>query len=226
MTHCNIFSEEDTLLINAQGLHGYSIKELAYSISKPLPVCLKNNKGFIGILIESLLGVITNNRISPDFCELNIELKTIPICSEGYPLENTFICYVPLFKNIGLTWESSYIYKKIRKILWIPIQGSRNSEFFNKKVGHAFIWSPSILEDNYLKKDWEEFMDYIILGKVNKIKSQYGSVLQVKKKSKRNVLTKYINEYGKISLTVPRAFYFRKKFTYSLLKNAFYKKFL
>jgi len=222
MKSLNIFSQEETLLINALGLNGYSIEELANSVSWPLPQNLNYNKGFIGTLIEFILGSDINNKIGPDFPKLNIELKTIPICCKGYPLENTFICYVPLFKNVGLTWKESYFFRKIKKILWIPIKGNRSNSFFKKTIGNAFIWTPNKSESYLLKQDWEDFMDLIISGKIENIRSQHGFILQIKKKCKKNILTKCVDQIGRISLTSPRAFYFKKNFTLQLLKkNAF-----
>ncbi|XBC40781.1 MAG: DNA mismatch repair endonuclease MutH [Buchnera aphidicola (Nurudea yanoniella)] len=223
MENCNIFSQEEILLINARGLFGYNIQELASSVLKFVPICLKYDKGYIGKLIEYILGSSIKNKVNVDFPKLNIELKTIPICIKSRkPIENTFICHVPLIKNTCLLWEDSYIYKKIKKILWVPIYCCSKISISDRIIGRSFIWTPNKFEKNLLKNDWEKFMDLIILGKIKNIKSNHGDVLQIKKKSKnKNSLTKYINEKGELSFTSPRAFYFKKKFTFSITNKYF-----
>ncbi|AAO26762.1 MutH [Buchnera aphidicola str. Bp (Baizongia pistaciae)] len=211
---------EKKLFMHAIGLSGYSIREIVSSLDQPVSNSLVRNKGFVGKILELILGVnVLHGYKCIDFPSLGIELKSIPINSSGYPLEPTFICNIPLKNNsLNITWNNSYFYRKIKKILWIPIIGNRVVSFLDKIVGEAFIWTMSSVQEKILKKDWEEFMDLIIIGKVEYISSKHGQVLQVKKKCKnKHVCIKFINYNGCVKFTNPRAFYFRKSFTWSLL---------
>ena len=52
---------------------------------------LVHRKGKLGQLVERVLGASAGSRQVPDFPELGVELKTIPIDAEGRPRESTFI---------------------------------------------------------------------------------------------------------------------------------------
>jgi DNA mismatch repair protein MutH len=51
-----------------------------------------------------------------DFAALGVELKTIPIDSQGKPLETTFVCVAPLTGNTGVTWETSHVRHKLKRV--------------------------------------------------------------------------------------------------------------
>ncbi|CAL4041986.1 DNA mismatch repair endonuclease MutH [Buchnera aphidicola] len=209
----------ETVLIRfANELSGFSLGELSNMMLKIVPNTLKKDKGFIGRLLEDILGARSGNKAQQDFSDIGIELKTIPIDKNGIPLESTFICTVPLIKNIGLIWRKSYFYKKISRILWIPIKGNKTVPVSDRLIGKPFLWTPNDVQENLIRRDWEEFMDLIVLGGIEDITGQYGEVLQVLKKSKNHsYLTRAIGKNGGIISTVPRFFYLRKKFTFSII---------
>ena len=50
------------------------------------------------------LGASAGNKSLPDFESLDIELKTLPVSTEGQVLETTFVCSIDLnsgFENLG-----------------------------------------------------------------------------------------------------------------------------
>ncbi|BAH82980.1 DNA mismatch repair endonuclease MutH [Candidatus Ishikawella capsulata] len=214
--------DEKTLLLRAQKLAGCTIQELALKAGITVPINLKNNKGWVGILIELNLGAYGNNRAIQDFPHLGIELKTIPINSEGYPLESTFICMASLRGNIGITWNNSYVYHKLTRVLWIPVEGKQNIPLNIRRVGAPVLWSPNAHEEHLLRQDWEELIDMIALGEIENITSSYGEYMQLRSKSaNKQIFTEAIGNNGQIILTTPRAFYLKKKFTSSLLARYF-----
>ena len=101
------------LINRAERISGYNIKQLANIAEIQLPKSLSNNKGFIGQLIEWHLGADAGSKPTPDFEELGIELKTLPIDTHGNPLETTFICMAQLINNTPLTWSNSPVKKKL-----------------------------------------------------------------------------------------------------------------
>ena len=123
--------------------------------------------------------------------------------------------------NHGVIWETSHVKYKLTKVLWIPIQGERTIALADRKVGRPILWMPSPQQEQQLKQDWQELMDMITLGQVEKITARYGTYLQIRPKAANGrALTEAIGENGQIILTRPRGFYLKKSFTWKILNNA------
>ncbi|WP_395496519.1 DNA mismatch repair endonuclease MutH [Arsenophonus endosymbiont of Lipoptena cervi] len=213
---------EEKLLNNAKNLAGYTIKELANNIDISMPNNLKCNKGWIGKLLEYYLGASGGNTAKQDFAHIGIELKTIPINYYGKPLETTFICVVPLINNIGITWISSYLRYKLSRILWIPIEGEQRIPLAKRRIASPILWSPSKIQEQWLKQDWEELMDMIVLGNIEDITSRHGQFLQIRPKAANSKsLTKGIGRKGQQIMTLPRGFYLKKNFTDIIISHHF-----
>jgi DNA mismatch repair protein MutH len=202
---------QQQLLAQAQGLAGYSLGELAALAGIPIPRDLKRDKGWIGILLEIWLGASAGSKPEQDFAALGVELKTIPVDSQGRPLETTFVCVAPLTGNSGVTWESSHVRHKLKRVLWVPVEGDRAIPLAERRVGAPLLWSPNEEEDRQLRMDWEELMDLIVLGQVERITARHGEVLQLRPKAANSkALTEAIGARGEPILTLPRGFYLKK----------------
>ncbi|MBY6257607.1 DNA mismatch repair endonuclease MutH [Phytobacter diazotrophicus] len=213
---------EIQLLTQAQHLAGYTLGELARLAGLPIPRDLKRDKGWTGILLEQWLGASAGSKPEQDFAALGVELKTIPIDSAGRPLETTFVCVAPLTGNTGVVWETSHVRHKLRRVLWIPIEGSRDIPLAERRVGAPLLWSPSEEEETQLRMDWEELMDLIVLGQVERITARHGEVLQLRPKAANSkALTEAVGAHGEPILTLPRGFYLKKNFTGALLARHF-----
>lgn len=214
---------EAALLLRAQTLAGYTLAELAAIAGLRLPANLKRDKGWIGILLERFLGASAGSKPEQDFPDIGVELKTIPIDEHGRPLETTFVSVAPLTGNSGVTWESSHVRHKLARVLWIPVEGARHIPLGERHVGTPLIWSPSPEEEELLRRDWEELMDLIVLGKVESITARHGEVLQLRPKAANSkALTEAIGEFGQPIMTLPRGFYLKKTFTAPLLARHFH----
>lgn len=213
---------ETQLLTQAQQLAGYTLGELAELAGLPVPRDLKRDKGWTGILLELWLGASAGSKPEQDFAALGVELKTIPIDSAGRPLETTFVCVAPLTGNTGVVWETSHVRHKLRRVLWVPIEGSRDIPVAERRVGSPLLWSPNEEEDTQLRMDWEELMDLIVLGQVERITARHGEVLQLRPKAANSkALTEAVGAHGEPILTLPRGFYLKKNFTRALLARHF-----
>jgi DNA mismatch repair protein MutH len=149
-------------------------------------------------------------------------LKTIPVDATGNPLETTFVCVAPLTGNSGVTWESSHVRHKLERVLWIPVEGERQIPLAQRRVGSPLLWQPNQEETEMLRRDWEELMDLIVLGQVERITARHGEVLQLRPKAANNkALTEATGEQGQPILTLPRGFYLKKNFTRALLARHF-----
>lgn len=210
------------LLAQAQRLAGYSLGELAAMAGIATPKDLKRDKGWIGILLEIWLGASAGSKPEQDFAALDVELKTIPIDAAGRPLETTFVCVAPLTGNSGVTWENSHVRHKLKRVLWIPVEGERAIPLAERRVGSPLLWTPSAEEEHQLRMDWEELMDLIVLGQVERITARHGEVLQLRPKAANSkALTEAIGAQGERIMTLPRGFYLKKNFTAALLARHF-----
>ncbi|CAM6294602.1 DNA mismatch repair endonuclease MutH [Citrobacter sedlakii] len=213
---------EALLLQQAQQISGYTLGELAALAGMTTPKDLKRDKGWVGVLLELWLGASAGSKPEQDFAALGVELKTIPVDSQGRPLETTFVCVAPLTGNSGVTWETSHVRHKLKRVLWIPVEGDRAIPLSLRRVGSPVLWSPDPDEERQLRLDWEELMDMIVLGQVERITARHGEFLQLRPKAANaKALTEAIGAQGQPILTLPRGFYLKKNFTRALLERHF-----
>ena len=213
---------EAELLQRAQRLAGQTFAALAAQLNLPIPPNLKRDKGWVGMLLELHLGASAGSKAEQDFDHLGIELKTIPVDAQGKPLETTFVCVAPLTGNSGVTWETSHVRHKLARVLWIPIEGDRGIPLADRRVGSPLLWHPSEEEEQQLREDWEELMDMIVLGQVERITARHGAWLQIRPKAANSkALTEAIGQHGEPIMTLPRGFYLKKSFTGPLLARHF-----
>jgi len=214
--------DESQLLAQAQSLAGYTLSELAALANIPIPADLRRDKGWTGVLLERWLGATAGSKPEQDFAALGVELKTIPVDRFGRPLETTFVCVAPLTGNSGVVWETSHVRHKLKRVLWMPVEGERSLPLGERRVGSPLLWSPSVEEEEQLRRDWEELMDLIVLGQVERITARHGEVLQLRPKAANSkALTEAIGIHGEPILTLPRGFYLKKNFTAALLARHF-----
>ena len=209
----------EQLLSQAQSIAGLTFGELADELHIPVPPDLKRDKGWVGMLLERALGATAGSKAEQDFSHLGVELKTLPINAEGYPLETTFVSLAPLVQNSGVKWENSHVRHKLSCVLWMPIEGSRHIPLRERHIGAPILWKPTAEQERQLKQDWEELMDLIVLGKLEKITARIGEVMQLRPKGANSkAITKGIGKYGEVIDTLPLGFYLRKEFTAGILK--------
>ncbi|WP_439259427.1 DNA mismatch repair endonuclease MutH [Lonepinella sp. BR2930] len=220
MRNINSPQTEQELLQRANAIAGLTFAELAEELGIIVPPDLKRDKGWVGQLIETALGAKAGSKPEQDFVHLGIELKTIPINSNGYPLETTFVSLAPLVQNSGVDWQHSHVKHKLSKVLWIPVQGERQIPLAERYIGSPILWQPNSQQEQQLRRDWEELMDYIVLGKVAQINGTLGDVLQLRPKGANSrAITKGIGKNGEMIDTLPLGFYLRKEFTAEILQN-------
>ena len=206
------------LIQRAENLAGKTIGQIAAQLKVEVPENLKTKKGWQGQFIENCLGADSGNLSQPDFNHLGIELKTLPIDLRGRVEESTYVCVLNLSDHQLLSWENSAVYKKLNKVLWVPIARQVNKSVIHSMVAAPFFWSPSQHEASLLKKDWEHVMELVSFGMVDKLNAKQGEVLQVRPKAAHSrITTKAIGARGETIETLPRGFYLRAKFTQRLL---------
>lgn len=211
---------EAELLTRATALSGLCLYELAERVGISVPNDLRQDKGWCGQLLETLLGTSAKNLSEPDFLELGIELKTIPIDEQGMPLESTYVTVVPLLGE-NLDWHESIVWHKLKRVLWIPMLATRSIPIKDRIICAPLLWSPDQTEEALLRADWEELTELVMQGGLDKINARIGKALQIRPKAANaKSLGWGIADSGERVQTLPRGFYLRPSFTRSvLLKN-------
>ncbi len=211
------FSEGE-LLERARGLGGFTLGELGKELGVEVPESAVRAKGLAGQLLEKMLGATAASRAEPDFVELGIELKTIPLDATGKPKESTFVCSISLSAMADTDWERSIVWKKLKKVLFVPVEAASKTPLRDRRVGRAFLWIPTPDEQAALRQDWERLADMIARGEVERITGHLGDVLQVRPKAASGRSRRRApDEEGAIQWTMPRGFYLRPSFTEEVL---------
>ena len=209
---------ETELLLRCQAIEGLSFAQLSSKLGKPIPTHPLQRKGWVGQAIEQVLGASAGNHASPDFCGLGVELKTLPINALGKPAESTFVTTIPLLTLHQETWLTSNCFAKLKRVLWVPIEGCRSLSFNCRRIGRGILWSPSADEEATLAKDWSFFALMIATGQLSQLDARMGDYLQVRPKASNSQSLCYgFDEAGDKVLTLPRGFYLRSRFTATLL---------
>ena len=218
-----MYQNIDELVHAANQLAGLTLAELAERCGIMIPSSLRREKGWIGQLLELALGASAGSKPQQDFPELGVELKTLPIANNGIPLESTFVCTAPLLHQQKITWETSSVHHKLSAVLWIPVFGDRQQDIASRMIGNPWLWHPTTEQEKIIRRDWEEIMELIALGKVESISARHGEALQLRPKAANGQsLTPAIGSEGTIIQTRPRGFYLRSSFTRELLHMQFY----
>ena len=213
----NTLKNESELLARCQAIEGLSFAQLATALGLAIPEHPSQRKGWAGKAIELALGATAGNKSSPDFCSLGIELKTLPINHLGKPAESTFVTTIPLLTIHKQAWETSQCFAKLRRVLWMPIEGDRDISFPNRRIGQGVLWSPSAHDEAILAKDWSEFAFMISAGMLAEIDASMGDYLQVRPKAANGKSLCYgFDEAGNKILTLPRGFYLRSSYTLTI----------
>ena len=212
-------ADEAELRQRLSRLSGRTLGEIARDFELPVPGDLRRSKGWVGTLLERALGATGASRAEPDFPELGIELKTIPVDERGRPLESCFVASLDL-SAVDLRWETSAVRKKLARVAWVAVQGSPRIALTERRCGAALFWSPSPAEEAELRDDYLDIVELVQEGA--RVTARTGKVLQLRPKGRdARDLRWSIDEEGQTARTAPRAFYLRRSFTEALLARHF-----
>jgi DNA mismatch repair protein MutH len=214
--------DEAELLQRAAQLAGSSLAELALRFEAPVPPDLRRAKGFVGGLLERALGATAGSRALPDFPELGIELKTLPVDRAGAPVESTFVCTIPLTEIGQVEWLDSRVRRKLSKVLWVPVEGERAIAIGARRIGQALLYELLPEDEAVLRADWEELAGYIGRGHVERLTGHVGQYLQIRPKAAHSRARRLgIDADGAPFAALPKGFYLRPSFTRALLARHF-----
>jgi len=205
----------DELRMRARGLAGCTLGELR-ARADPAAADRASGKGKVGQLIERALGASAGSRPIPDFPELGVELKTIPIDAEGKPRESTFVCTLSLADADRIEWVTSPVRGKLAHVLWVPVLEGEQA-----RVGTPFFWRPNRDQEAALRADFEEIVGLIAIGHVEQLTAHTGRFLQARPKAAHGaVRTRAYGADDEPLEILPRGFYLRTVFTQQLLRDS------
>jgi DNA mismatch repair protein MutH len=215
---------EQELLKRCHAIAGLTVAELAAQLGVAVPADLRRHKGWLGELVEQALGADAASLSEPDFRQLGIELKTLPLNAQGKVQESTWVCTVPLRDASGLRWEDSCVYHKLRHVLWLPVEADASIPLAERHIGSGLLWRADEQQLAALRADWEELMESVALGRFESLDARHGEVLQIRPKAANaRVLVEAIGPEGEPIQTLPRGFYLRVSFTNALLHAHYFK---
>jgi DNA mismatch repair protein MutH len=132
------------------------------------------------------------------------------------------VCTIPLLDVAETEWQQSRVYRKLRRVLWVIVEGSRGIPVGERRIGSPLLWSPDEQQAAQLKHDWDELAGIIGRGGIESITGHMGQVMQVRPKA-RNAQARRLafDDEGVAIAQLPRGFYLRAKFTGAMLQRAF-----
>lgn len=205
---------QEELLERCQAIAGLSFAQLSELTGAVIPNQAGQRKGWLGQVIEFALGTTAGNHALPDFHQLGIELKTLPISYSAKPTESTFVTSIPLLTIHQESWETSQCYKKLKRVLWLPVEGERDIPYMNRRIGLGFLWSPDQNQLQVLESDWYYLTNKISLGQLEEVDARFGEYLQIRPKAANaKSLAWAFDAEGRKVQTLPRGFYLRSSFT-------------
>jgi DNA mismatch repair protein MutH len=200
-------------------LNGQTLATIAQRLNLNIPANLLHAKGWVGQLLESFLGTSASSKAMPDFPELGLELKTIPVDKNLKPLETTYVCTVQT-NQYATQWRESWVYNKLKHVLWIPIISSPDLAIPERIIGTPIFWHMDAATEEILRTDWEELMEMLQLGFAKNLSAKYGTYLHIRPKAaSSSVLQDYVDEVGNNTKIVPKGFYLRTAFTAMVLQQ-------
>ena len=213
-------ASEAELRERAAAIAGRTLGEVAARFALAVPPDLLRAKGWVGQLVERALGADAASRDCPDFTELGIELKTLPVDRQGRPVESTFVCTIALRELRELPWAESRVRRKLDRVLWVPVEGERQIPVARRRIGTALLWSPDPEQEAALRFDWEELGGTIGRGGIESLTGHLGRHLQVRPKAAHSrIRRRAIDAEGMLTETMPRGFYLRPSFTAGILRR-------
>lgn len=206
------------LLADIARLEGRTVAEIATALGASTEGESVRTKGKPGEIIERALGASGGSQKVRDFPELGVELKTIPVDPRGVPEESTYVCTLSLADAEAQEWATSWVKKKLARVLFVPLVGDGKTPWPARRVGRALLWSPTAEQEEILRGDFDDVVGLVGVGRIEELSAHLGRFLQVRPKAAHGqVRTVAWGAEGEAIPTVPRGFYLRPRFTGAIL---------
>lgn len=213
-------TDEAELGARARRLGGRRLADLAEERRIQVPTDPRRAKGWTGHLLEQALGATASSRALPDFPDLGVEMKSLPVDERGHPRESTYVCTAPLDGSMPRRWEESWPRHKLARVLWVPIITPTGCPIGERRVGTPFFWTPEPDQDELLRRDYQQLTERIDRGEVWDLDARHGEALQLRPKGAHGEDWVWaLDESGEWVQTSPRGFYLRASFTLDMIRR-------
>jgi DNA mismatch repair protein MutH len=211
---------EAELRVRAEALAGHALGEIADALGWREEGAGAHAKGKIGDLLERALGASGGSGATHDFPALGVELKSIPVDGAGTPRESTYVCTLPFAEVDAAAWATSWVRRKLARVLWLPIVTADLAEWRTRRVGAPLLWSPTPAQEAVLRADFEDAVGLIGAGGIEEVTAHAGRWLQVRPKAADSrARAVALGPEGEPVEAVPRGFYLRRRFTAAILRD-------
>ncbi|HXT97177.1 MAG TPA: MutH/Sau3AI family endonuclease [Polyangia bacterium] len=213
----------EALLAHARALVGVELSELADTLGLPVPVGNVRTKGWSGQVIEQELGAAVGGARGPDFAELGVELKTVPVDEDLVPLESTAVCQIDPVAIAAESWDTSYAREKLASVLFVALAVPPAARSVgDRRVAAVRLWSPDADEARALREDFELLVrGYYRQGRAAEITGHLGTVLQVRPKGRdADDLRDGYDAAGRPTRIGKQGFYLRPAFVARILRSS------
>ena len=169
------FSSREDLDTYAESLKGYTILRLLSG--KPFD----KGKGAIGQIIEREgFGMANNNEARPDFGNLGIELKVLPLKrtskKELTVKERTKVCSINYVKLIDEVWDSSHAKNKLNEILFVFYEYDPKDPKNSAILDHTFFKLENS-DEPLIRSDWERTRSLVEKGLAHELSESQNVIL-------------------------------------------------
>lgn len=172
---------KEELLQHARILEGHSVKEAIQinqesslvSVSRSASPLYKGKGGFGDYLEENYFGKKNDTESRPDFDELGIELKSVPlkINNDGSirVKERIVLNKFRFYDIVNETFETSHFLKKDAILLLIFYFHNNQLAMEDKKINLVDLWEVLNHDANQIRADWEYIVNKIKEGKAHEL---------------------------------------------------------
>ena len=158
----------------AQLLRGKFISELTSNIDS-------KDKGAIGKIIEEYgFGLKNNSEAKPDFPEIGVELKVVPLKKNSNGLsvkERTKVCLINYHQIINSEWENSHAKTKLNQVLFVFYLYNKENQLYSQIKDYYFFKLHHQLDEPIIKSDWYKTKQLVAQGRAHELSESQNKIL-------------------------------------------------
>lgn len=164
----------EELRARAKELNGKYIAELH-------PKLYTKDKGAIGKIIEEFgFGIKNNSESRPDFAEIGVELKVVPLKTNSKGLsvkERTKVCLINFNQIVQSKWENSHAKNKLNHVLFVFFHYNKDNHLQSQIKDFYLFELKNQLEEPIIQSDWERTKQLVLAGRAHQLSESQNKIL-------------------------------------------------
>jgi DNA mismatch repair endonuclease MutH len=161
----------------AQSLKGKYISDLKRTLDT-------KDKGAIGKIIEEFgFGIKNNSESRPDFHDIGLELKVVPLKTgkkgiKGLSVkERTKVCFLNYHQILESDWENSHAKIKLNHVLFVFYQYNKENHLDSQIKDYYFFELKNQLDEPIIKCDWKRTKQLVADGRAHELSESQNKIL-------------------------------------------------